>query len=276
MCRHLFFVVVSAVLLSASVSADTLVKIKNEQGKTASFMSNGQYGRMHTAGEDSYMIIHYASQRIQVIIPAQGQVLDMSGAMPDLGLASMGMAGKAAEKITMRVKAINGSPKIAGYVTRAYQLSANGENCGTLYASKAAMNDSGMRKMFNVMRNMMEKSQQSMAAFAGMLTQCQRAQMSISDNLSRLGAPLRMQDSRGHIQSEVLSITKNAKLPVGTFTIPASYKVVNLAGPMKQGQAVKNNAMPDMGKMLQQMQKSGRMTPEMIKQMKQMQEMFQP
>lgn len=271
MHRQLIFIFVSALLLHTSASADTLVRIKDGQGQKTHFMSNGEFGRMNIAGDDQYMIIHYASQSVKMVMPSQRQVLDMSGGIPSMG-------GKAPEKVDMQIKAISGSPKIAGYVTRAYQLSANGENCGTLYASKKAMNGSNMRKMFSALQNMAEKSRQRMGAFSGMLTQCQRAQMSMSNSLSKVGAPLRMKDSRGKIQSEVLSIDKNATLRAGTFTIPANYKVINMADQMRQGQAAQKKAqqgMPDMGKMMQEMQKSGGMTPEMMEQMKKMRKMFQ-
>ena len=99
MSRYLIFMIFSCVTFSAAVSADTLVNIKNEQGQKTSFMSNGKYGRMNTAGEDTYMIVHYASQSIKVIMPAQRQVLDMSGGMPVMGVNM----GKAPEKINMRL-----------------------------------------------------------------------------------------------------------------------------------------------------------------------------
>ena len=274
MTRHLILIAISLVFFSVSLSADTIVTIKNEKGQKTSFMSDGKQGRMDTGDGDSYMIINYANQSIQVVMPSKSQVLDMSDGMPGMGMN----VGKPPEKIRMKIKAVGIGPKIAGYPTKTYRLSAKGENCGTLYTSKAAMNDSGMKKMFSAMRNMAEKSRQSMGALAGMMTKCQQAKLSMADTANVIGAPLRTIDKQGRVLSEVMSINKKAKLPAGTFTIPANYKVVSMADKMSEGQAARSKAMggmPDMGKMMQQMQKSGRMTPEMIEQMKQMQEMYQ-
>lgn len=262
-------------LFSYSLCAGTIIDIKDQRGQQTQFLSDGKMGRMNSAGDTTYMIVDYADQSIKVVMPGRKQVLDLGGEMPALGLG-----GTPPEKVALTVKEVGDGPEIAGYETQEFRLSVGNESCGTVLASKEALEDTGLDQMFRILQKVAEKTSRAMAGLQPNVSACERAKTNTADHIEQMGAPLRSLDQKGNLEVEVTKIQTNVTLPPDTFVLPPEYKVISAAEKMKQVESQIRSGvekkMPEMQKMLEKMQKSGKMTPEAAEQMKQMMKNYKP
>ena len=142
-----------------------------------------------------------------------------------------------------------------------YSYSADGHQCGTILASKQALDDTGLDKAFETMERMASRADAMMMAFNKNTDPCQRADTQFSGHVKKIGVPMRITSGKGQLISEITRIEKNAKLPPNAFTVPAGYQVQDTGQMMQDAQ-----------KMLQQMQQSGQISPEAMQQLRQMQQ----
>lgn len=265
-------------LISFTLHAGTIVDIQNQKKQQTQFLSDGKMGRMNSAGDRTYMIVDYTDQSIKVVMPKRSEVLDLGGEMPSLGLG-----GTPTEKVALIVEAEGEGPEVAGYATQKFKLSVNGESCGVAFASKEAMEDTGMDQMFKTLQKVAEKTSQAMGALQPDISPCERAKTNTANHIETMGAPLRSLDEKGNVEVEVTRIQTDISLPPDTFVIPAEYKVVSAADKMRQvesqlrsGVEKMQKNMPEMEKMLEEMERSGKMSPESMKNMKKMMKQYQP
>ncbi len=266
---------IAAIAFSASTAfvtatAGTIIQIQNN-GNTSTILTDGKQARMNMGGSE-YIIVNYKNQSVKAVNPQKGEVMLLN--VDDIP------KGSNAARIKTSIKNLGAGPDIAGYKTQKFAYYANGQSCGTVYGSRDAFKAQGVEDLFNAMKTMMERQQAMMGGFAGMMDDCSRADLEMSEHVSTIGVPMRTED-KGVVDSEVKSIKLNVDLPADTFAIPANYKTVTVKDEMAKaakGMAEMRQQMqqqqPQMQQMMQQMQQSGQMTPEMMEQMQRAQDMM--
>jgi len=257
-------------LAPGAALADVQITIKGDKGRNSTFSSDGKMARIEDKQMPGYVIIDHASGDFYMVDPQRGEIMK----------TSMGKGGVAANdsKITVKLKDKGGGPKIAGYSTRKYELIANGESCGTIYASRKLLKNNNVRAIFDSMRSMQQHTRSMRGGMSGMMSVCDQANMQQADVIESSGVPMRMIDQNGKLESEVLAVDTNKKFAGNHYALPADMKVVDMSDKMNQAtqqtEQMKEN-MPDMGELMKQIQQGGgQMTEEMQQQMEQMQEMM--
>ncbi len=212
-----------------------------------------------------YAIIDFSRGDFLVVDPDRKEVVRVS-----LGGETTVLGGN---DVSVSLKDKGGGQKIAGYQTHKYRIIANGEPCGTVYASKKLPRNDSISAMFHAMGALQNQVGGITAGLSGMLSVCQRANLQLGDAMASSGAPMRVIDAGGKVFSEVVSVDTDSK--GADYQIPAGMTVVSMDEKMSQATEQLQN-MPEMNELMQQMQKSGEeMSPEMQQKMEQLQKMLQ-
>lgn len=260
-----------SILVSGHLQADVQIKIKDGNGLMNTVSSDGRKARIESKKMPGYAIIDFSRGKISMVDPQRKEVLQSTLA-PNSG-------GGSADALAVSLKDKGGGQKIAGYVTRKYEVVANGQTCGTVYASDKLLQNNNVRAMFDSMRSMQRLTRDMMGRMGGLLSECQRANLQISDAMGSSGIPMRVIDDKGQLLSEVVEVDTRKNFGSDHYDIPDGLNVVSLDEKMNQAaqqtQQMMEN-MPDMNEMLQQMQQEGaQMTPEMQQQMDKIKQMLQ-
>lgn len=231
----------------------TLIEVKTDAGMTKIY-TDGSRSRIDS-GKDGYMIVDNNAQTLFVVMPAERRVMDMSQV-----LRTPTSTGSN-KPVKIAFNKSGSGPRIAGYPTVRYSYSADGHQCGTILASKQALEDTGLDDAFKTMEKMASRADAMMMTFNKNTDPCQRADTQFSGHVKNIGVPMRVTSAKGQLISEITRIDKKAKLPPNAFTIPAGYQVHDTGQMMQNAQ-----------KMMQQMQQSGQISPEALQQLRQMQQ----
>ena len=261
----------AALSLCASAAADVKFVMTDMTGQKSTLVSNGSKVRIDNRQMPGYGIID----------TERGEYVMVDTKRNEAYSTSLRNDGEAADvkPVSLSVKDKGGGQKIAGYLTRKYKFSADGEHCGTIYASSKLLKNDQVRGIFEAFRAMQQSARHMTAGLAGMLTPCQRANLQLADKMDSIGIPLRVLGADGSVMSEVLSVDTDVRVADARYEIPAGINRVSMDQQMQQSAEAMQN-MPDMNQLMEQMQQSGgEMTPEMQQQMQQqmqqMQEMLQ-
>lgn len=280
----LLLVSVSGVLSTAQ--AGTVVEIQSE-GTRSTILSDGKMVRMGM-GEGEYAIVDTGKKQVNVVSPQKKQVML-------LGTASVA-SGKPAPKVKVSFRPLGNGRVVAGYKTKKYDYLVNGKSCGILYGSHDAYQQKGVKGLVQAVQSIMDEQQAVMGGFSAFMDDCTQADMQISSYVQKIGIPM-LTEKNGRIESEIKSIRTDVELPANTFVIPPSYKRVTMQDVISQVAGAQSGMLPDtppgspaaphagMGQdggpsqqqmqgMMRKMQQSGQMTPEMMEQMRQAQEMM--
>ncbi len=271
--------IISAIILSIAVTslfADLRVTLKSGGGQISTITTNGQKARMDDPQDPSYVVANYASGQFNVVNLQEQEVLVMSSAdMPVTSEVS-------ASSVDIRLEKRSKGPTIAGYKTREYALTANGRHCATIFGSKKMLKKAGISGLFEFMGRMQQQSHKMMGAYRGTMDVCTQATQQLSQSYQTTGAPLRLLDETGKLESEVIKIKTDEKTKPGYYSIPAGFNVIIMKDKMnaasQQSQQMMEQMggnMPDMNELMQQFQGQGDEIPEeAMEKLKQMQEMF--
>ncbi len=263
---RILFTALSCLLFCGSAAADAKLVIKDFSGKSSTIYSNGQRSRMESGQMPGYAIVDHGSGEFLMVDPQRGEIISLKFA---------GGAATGGGQLSVSLEDRGGGQKIAGYLTRKYQVIVNGEHCGTVYASKKLLENSALRGMFESMNGFRELARGLSAGISGMLPVCQRANLELGDAMASNGAPMRVLDAGGKLISEVVSVDTDSPVAAGSYEVPAGMTVVSMDEKMNQAAQQMQN-MPDMNQLMQQIQSGGgEMTPEMQQQMEQMKNMLQ-
>jgi len=269
---HLLFIS----LLALPALADIEITTRSPEGGVSTLISNGKTARMEGGGQPGFVLIDLTNGNMKMVDDRRRSVMEMGA--PDMSLPGAG----APSMVQTELKDKGPGPKIAGYSTRRYEITANGRVCSTVYGSKAVLELTGVEEIFTALNKMQQQTQNMMGAFAGQRDTCEQADMQMSKQYHRTGAPMRMIDANGRLDSEVVSIRKNVTKPASFYATPTNYQVTNMQDEVndmhQQQQQVMQQmqqSMPDMQRMMQQMQQQGGMPPEAMEQIRKMQEMMQ-
>ena len=257
--------------LCTTAAADVQFVMTDMTGQQSTLVSNGSKVRIDNERMPGYGIIDVERGEYVMVDTQRNAAHSMS----------LNDGGEPADDkpVNLSVKDRGGGQKIAGYLTRKYHFSADGEDCGTIYASRKLLNNDQVRGIFEAFRAMQLTARRMSAGFAAMLTPCQRANLQLSEQMDSIGVPLRVLGADGSTISEVRSVDTDARVAAARYEIPAGIGVVSMDQQMQQATEAMQN-MPDMNQMMEQMQQGGgEMTPEMQQQMErqfeQMQQMLQ-
>ena len=260
-----FLIIALSFSWSNFLHADTLLKIKTEDGNLSEIMSNGNKTRMSMAPEPGYVLIDHTNQNMYMVIPEEKTIMNMSAGSTNTGEPV---------KVDIKLSEMGNGPKIAGYKTKKYSLKADGQDCGIIYGSKKALKNKDINNTFNAINKMIDNQSQLMGAASHMMDACERAEMNLAAQAKITGLPLRTEDNRGALTNEIVSINTKANFSADTFNLPSDYTMTSMAEEMQKMQQQMQQQMPNMEKMMQQMGKSGEMPPEVEEQMQRMQEMM--
>jgi len=234
--RRLFLVV--SIFALGSVQAATLVEVKHAEGLSRLYRE-GPAARMEMPGERGFVLIDTSKETLFVVMPEQRMALDMSDTLKSDAAGS-------GNPVNATFSKEGGGPTIAGYRTYRYSYSVEGTHCGTVFASKEALDHAGMQDLFAMMERMASQAQAVMSAFTTSSDPCQHADQKLGEKVQSVGAPMRVLDPAGALVSEITRIDRNASLPANAFAIPADYRVQN-ASQMLQ-------LLPGVQQFMQQMQ----------------------
>ncbi len=252
--------VISLLISTNIVLAGTVIKIKDGNELTT-VSTDGKFARMDMP-DDEYVIVDYKKHTIKVVDVKKQQVMLLNtDKIP---------AGKSGPELRTSLKKLGAGREVAGYATQKYAYSANGKSCGIIYGSTEAYQKQGIKQLLQAMNNMMEKQQAMLGGFAGMIDDCTRADMKLSEHVNTIGVPMRT-EKNGVVDSEIKSITLGVNLSTDTFVIPASYKTVTMDEQLREAKQQMQQYQPQM----QQMMQSGQTQSEMMEQMRRVQEMMQ-
>lgn len=202
-----------AFLFVPATNADTMIDFRN-QGKDLQFLTDGKTARINTRGSDDYMLVKFEQNKIFSVNPEKKQVTNISDALPSIGFSQP-------PEIKLTLKPLGKGPAVAGYATTRYRLTANGEYCGSLYASREALQGSAIEEMFDTLKTMADNHLQSLGGFAALIPTCQLAQIELAGKLEEVGAPMRMTSKDGSIDSEITKILKDVQVKTEHFALPS-------------------------------------------------------
>jgi hypothetical protein len=257
-------------LASGTALADVQITIKGDKGRNSTFSSNGEMARIEDKQMPGYVIIDYASGDFYMVDTERGEIMR----------TSVGKGGVAVNesKISINLKDKGDGQTIAGYSTRKFEMIANGETCGTIYASSKLLKNNEVRAIFDSMRSMQQFSRNMTRGMRGMSV-CQQANLQLADMIESSGAPMRMLDQNGNLLSEVVAVDTKKKFAASHYALPPGMKVVDMSDKMNQAEQETQQMMenmPDMGELMKQIQQGGgQMTEEMQQQMQQMMKQLQ-
>jgi hypothetical protein len=257
-------------LLGSAVQADVQISVQDFTGNTSTFTSNGQKVRVDGGKMSGYAIIDHASGELFMVQQDRNEIL-RSGVE--------GAGGDNAAAVSVMLKDQGSGHKIAGYATRKYAMTADGESCGSVYASKELLGNADVKAIFDAMRSMQRFARKMTGSFGSFMSVCQRAGMQMSDAIESSGAPLRIVDVKGQLLSEVRSVDTARKLAGNHFDLPAGMAMVDMTEQInkaaEQTQQVMDK-MPNMEELMKQIQQGGgQMTEEMQQQLQQMMKQLQ-
>lgn len=199
-------------MLALPAMAATLVEYRDGEdepptqmwidGTTARFESPGQPGQYTVFDMKTGKSYGVDSNKRQIVEFDFGGETDEPRQAPDfdIGLEDQG-----------------DGPTIAGYPTRHYLLVAEGEICAEYFLSKQAMKDAGLQAFTRALASMVQVDLEDPEP-------CDVADDQMSERYLDYGLPLREVDAEGELETEIVRIQRNAKLPAGGFSLPATYK----------------------------------------------------
>ena len=217
MLRRLFLAV--SVFALGSAQAATLVEVKHAEGLSRLYRE-GPAARMEMPGERGFVLMDSSRQTLFVVMPEQRMALDLSDTLNS-------DASRADSPVNATFSKEGGGPTIAGYRTYRYSYTVQGTRCGTVFASKEALEHAGMQDLFAMMERMASQAQAVASAFTSTTDPCQQADHKLGEKVQSVGAPMRVLDPGGAVVSEITRIDRNAALPPNAFAIPAGYRVQN-------------------------------------------------
>ena len=258
-------------LASGTALADVQITVKGEKGHTSMFSSDGKRARIEDKQMPGYVIIDYAGDDFYMVDTKRGEIMR----------TSIGKGGVSVNdsKISISLKDKGGGQKIAGYSTRKLEMIANGKKCGTIYASSKLLKNNEVRAIFDSMRSMQQFSRNMSRGTSRTMSVCEQANLQMVDMIESSGAPMRVLDKNGNLQSEVIAVDTKKKFAANHYALPSGMEIVDMSDKMNQAtqetQQMMEN-MPDMGELMKQIQQGGgEMTEEMQQQLEKMKEMMQ-
>ena len=272
MKKTTWFSALAFLFATTTSPADTVIEFSYDN-TSSQFLTNGEMARINSRGTDDYMLVNFNTSSIYSVKPEDKQITNLSSSISSISLLK-------APSVRLDIKPAGPGPVIAGYNTTKYRLSANGDYCGTLFASREALKGSDIENMFGTFKTMADKHLESLGGFAVVIPTCQLARMRLAEKLQHIGAPMRVLDIEGNIDSEITKIIKNAGVEPQNYSLPANYKKVSMFERIDQilSSSTKTEHKPktraELRLKMRELQRNGKLTSEQREQMKRYREML--
>ncbi len=260
---------------TAAVSADTVIEFKYDN-KKSQFLTDGTKARINSRGTDEFMLVNFNRNTIYTVDPEKKQVFNLS----DLSNSMPLISGFEPPKVRVDIKPSGNGTQIAGFNTKKYRLSANGDYCGTIYASKDALKGTAVENMLGTMKSMADSHLKSLGGFAAMIPTCQMARIRLTEKLPYIGAPMRVIDVEGNVDSEITRIIKNARVEPHNYSIPKNYHRISTDEKIEQakqdGRQVEKTQLSksEIRHRMREIRRGGRLSPEEKEQIRRYQDMM--
>lgn len=212
--------VAACCLLSSSAWGATLLEFHSGDGQeTQKMWVEGELARVEGGGAPgSYSIFDMKNGRLYGIEPAQKHIVEYDLA-PGTGKPTRSSGPTA--RVATEDKGTG--PKLAGYATRHYLLTADGETCGEYFLSKDALADAGMRDVLGGLKRLSDAQEDGDG-----YDPCDQAETYMIGEYLKLGLPLRQLDAEGELDHEIVRIEKNARMPAGGTALPKGYQRISM------------------------------------------------
>ena len=272
MKKRTWFSALTFLFATTTAPADTVIEF-NYNNTRSQFLTDGKMARINSRGTDDYMLVNFNTSSIYSVAPEDKQITNLSSSISSISLLK-------APSIRLDIKPAGPGPVIAGYNTTKYRLSANGDYCGTLFASREALKGSAIENMFGTLKTMADNHLESLGGFAVVIPTCQLARMRLVEKLQHIGAPMRVLDIEGNIDSEITMINKNAGVAPHNYSLPTNYKKVSMYERIDQilSSSTKTEHKPrtkaELRQKMSELQRSGKLTSYEREQMKHYREML--
>jgi len=264
--RKILFTGVIALLFGSSAVADVQLVLRDFRGDTSEISSNGRQARIESTQMPGWAIVDYSNGEFLVVNPAYNEITSMR---LDADSGADGSPG-----IDIVLQDLGSGARIAGYPTRQYRIKANGQSCGSVFASNRLLQDASIRGLFESMRSMQKSVGGISAAISEFLPVCQRANLHVSDAMGSTGVPMKVLDAHGQVVSEVVSVKTDVSIAPSAYQAPPGMNVVSAQDRMNQA-SQQLQQIPEASEIMQQLQQGGGVPPELQQQLQQQLEQLQ-
>lgn len=202
-------------ILPAAVRGATLIESRSGDGAVNRIWIDGGRMRVDVGGAPGYMLVDTDAGRMYSVNPLERAVVDLTPSP-----APGGRAPRPAVEVVFEEK--GDGPRIAGYATTRYVVTAKGETCSVEYLSREAMNEIGA---YEVLRKVDQLSTAGLdeTEMADM-DPCTLAMLDVDRHYAEKGFPVRIEDVGGNLRTELVRIDRKATVPPPGFEIPAEYR----------------------------------------------------
>ncbi len=257
----------ATVLVSFSLTAlgSTVIESKDANGEVSKISIDGEWARFDGAegDKDGYMLVNSKAQKFYMVVPAERTIVEFS--------ADKNKKNKK-QKVDVNIKELGNGPKVAGYATREYELTANGKRCGSVLFSKQAAGIKDVSKLMSTIGALDPEAfmpEEMLQGFQNAADPCDMAEMQLEEQeLVKLGFPMKSLDPKGKTENEVVSIDEKAKLKPGLFDLPNDYSRTTVKQMMEGMRKEMEGAMDKIKEMMKEM------SPEERAKMEQMMKQF--
>ncbi len=213
----------TTVLVTFSLTAfsNTVIESKDDGGAVSKISIDGDWARFDNTegGKDGYMLVNSRAQKYYMVVPAEHAIIEFS--------ADKDKKNKVKQKIEVDLKDLGDGPRVAGFATRKYELTANGQPCGSVLMSQQAAKIDDIGKLLSAMGGLNPEAfmpEEMLPGVQRMTDPCDLAEMHLEDkDLIKPGFPMKSLNPKGKIENEVISIDDNAKLKPELFDLPKDY-----------------------------------------------------
>lgn len=229
--KQIYSIAILCLFASASVHAASYMEGVNDSG-TMRVWINDNYARLKmivkakktqaNAEPPGEMLLDIKHKKMYIIDPKTKSLVHVDGPSKD------GQGKPQASRAKISIERKGRGPKVAGFSTQGYLISANGQACYTVYASRDIMR---YKQVVNYYKAMMDVSSHDNQSG----NPCDAADTAIDNmDIQKYGLPVSMLDKDGKHKYEIKKISQGKKPPKNYLTKPAGYKERSMMEVMQQ------------------------------------------
>ncbi len=243
----------TTVLVTFSLAAfgSTVIESKDAEGGISKISIDGDWTRFDSVegGRDGYMLVNTKAQKFYMVVPAERAIIEFS--------ANENKKNTEKQKVDIDIEDVGNGPKVAGYATRKYELTANGKQCGSVLLSKQAAKVEDINRLLSAMGGLNPEAfmpEEMLQGLQSMADPCDLAEMQLEEkDLVKRGFPMKSLDSKGETENEVVSIDENAELKPELFDLPEDYTRTTVKEMMEGMRKEMEGAMDKLNEMMKDM-----------------------
>ncbi len=244
-----------------NIMASTMVETEGKDGISRIY-TEGHKCRVEMPNDKGFIVVDAKENTVFLVMPAKKTIIDLSKP------PNKSEPGTSDQSDKTEFKQTEAGPKIAGYETIKFDFATNGNHCGSVFVSKKALDDSGMRDIIGIFSKITTELADAFPQNPDAGSDpCKAAKASLTGKIAEIGLPLKTLYADGTLKSLVTKIEKDAELPPNPFTVPANYKAWKIGQIAGLQDRISGDKELVGQLILEQMLKPGNMSPEAIKQL---------